>query len=159
MKKILSILILVSLQSGCQSVSEKKAPSNEEKSKNSDTIQIVARVDTAADKVVPASVPYSISWSDSLLKMYVLFSDNPLIKQSRKEEEWLFDQTIETDTAVYNRYQIGHDVSEEDGTSLRFITDQWVCLDTAKKLLYEYDDDGEKLNKWEPAIVLRKKKQ
>jgi hypothetical protein len=143
MKNIFLIFTLVAFIVGCQSKKEKKASL-----KNVDSFQTVTNVDTLDDNVTRTYITYSIPWSDSLLKMYIAFSENQLIKLSRKEEEWIFDQTIKTDTAVYNVYQIGHDVSDENGKNLRFITDQWIYLDTTKKLLYEYDVAKEKLNEW-----------
>ena len=39
-------------------------------------------------------------------------------------EEWIFDQTLHTDTETWYVCQIGHDIAHEDSTNLRFITDQ-----------------------------------
>src|ERR1043165_4761695 len=115
MKKIFSIFTLVIFLLGCQPANEKKAPLNQEKKGNADSFKIVTNVDTLDNNVTRTYITYSIPWSDSLLKMYIAFSDNELIKQSRNKEEYIFDQTIKTDTAVYDRYQIGHDVSDEGG--------------------------------------------
>lgn len=90
-------------------------------------------------------------WFDSLKEKYTLESKNELVRAAvsdKLSEEWLFDQVIETDTAKYFVYAIGHDVSEKDGSDLRFITDQWVYVDSSRRLLYEFDVDNERLVRW-----------
>ena len=67
------------------------------------------------------------------------------VKDSSIKEEWNFDQQIKTDTANYFVYQVGHDVSDKDGS--RFVTDSWIYADTVKRKLYEYQPDG-KLLSW-----------
>jgi hypothetical protein len=151
MKKIFPIFTLAIFMLACQNANEKKPSLTQEKWENADSFQIVTNVDTLDGNVIRTWKTYSISWSDSLLKMYIAFSDKELIKQSRNQEEYIFDQTIKTDTAVYDCYQIGHDVSDEGGANLRFITDQYVLLDTSKKVLYEYEGEEEKLHEWLPA--------
>ena len=148
MKNIFLIFALIVLIVGCQSKKEKKASLKQESKSNVDSFQTVTNVDTLDDNITITYKTYSISWSDSLLKLYIAFSNNPLVKQARKAEEWIFDQTLTTDTAVYNIYQIGHDVTDEGGANPRYVTDQWVYLDTIGKQLYEYNLSKERLDKW-----------
>lgn len=95
----------------------------------------------------------SSNWNQELITNYISKSNNPLIARSRNDssikEEWLFDRIENTDSAKYMIIQIGHDVSEEDGSMLRFVTDGWVYIDTPKKVLYEYDIANNCLLRWE----------
>ncbi len=91
------------------------------------------------------------SWKDSLLEAYVRLSGNEMIKSARQNkqlEEWLFDQAVHADTAEYLIYQVGHDVTDEGGTNPRFVTDQWVYIDTITRKLYEYDLPNDSLVAW-----------
>lgn len=97
-----------------------------------------------ADSVINSNNPAVVSknWIDSLLENYLLSSDNELVRaavDNKLSEEWLFDQFLDTDTAEYFIYQIGHDVADEGGINPRFVTDQWVYVDTIRRILYEYD--------------------
>ena len=67
---------------------------------------------------------------------------------SRDHEEWIFDRTEKTDTANYLIYQIGHDVSDKGNTNPRFVTDQWIYIDSLKNKLYEYDLPNDSLIEW-----------
>jgi len=84
------------------------------------------------------------SWFDSISVIYNKTTSNPLVRNAIKDrsmkEEWVFDQTIKTDTANYFAYQVGHDVVDGDGR--RFVTDSWIYIDTVKRRLYEYQPDG-----------------
>jgi hypothetical protein len=151
MKKIVLILTLVMLIIGCQSINENKVPIEKVRTENRDSLSVAAKVDSVTEKPNFNYPKVSIDWSDSLLLAYIAFSENELIRSARKshlKEEWLLDSTLQTDTAVYQIYQIGHDVADEGGENQRFVTDQWVYLDTLKKQLYEYDLPNECLNKW-----------
>jgi len=92
------------------------------------------------------------SWFDSAMKEWNKTSNNELVRSAFKDssinEEWDFDGIIKTDTANYFVYKVGHDFSDQDG--LRFITDAWIYVDTAKHKLYEYQIADEKLLEWEP---------
>jgi hypothetical protein len=89
--------------------------------------------------------------TDSLLQYYINHADNALIKsalRSRVSETWLFDQLVSTDSAKYLVYQVGHDVSDGGGRNKRFVTDQWVYIDSLTKRLYEYDLAKDSLSRW-----------
>ena len=91
------------------------------------------------------------AWKDSLIAHYVNNSHNTLIKLSLKNkihEEWLFDRAINTDTAKYFVFQIGHDESDEGENNQRFVTDQWIYIDSITKRLYEYDVANDSLSRW-----------
>lgn len=44
-----------------------------------------------------------------------------------------------SDSTNYYVYQIGHSVSEPDGTESRWIINQWIYIDSVTHILYEYD--------------------
>ena len=87
------------------------------------------------------------SWFDSISVIYSKTTSNPSVRNAIKDrsmkEEWVFDQSIKTDTANYFVYQVGHDVADGDGQ--RFVTDSWIYIDTVKRRLYEYQPDGKLL--------------
>ncbi len=85
---------------------------------------------------------------ESLLKKYISQSKNELIAHSRKNEMWLFDRTENADTAIYLVYQIGHDETDKGNTNPRFVTDQWIYIDSLNSKLYEYDLLNDSLIEW-----------
>lgn len=118
---------------------------------NSDraTISSLPNTDSAAKSDNAFIV--SKNWIDTLLNKYVLFSNNELVRAAVNDkisEEWLFDQFLNADTTKYFIYQIGHDVTDEDGANPRFVTDQWVYVDTVRRILYEYDLPNDSLIRW-----------
>lgn len=154
MKNLLSILAFIALIGGCQSANEGKTSLEKEEKLINDSFQAIDPTDRHDTVLVrPGSDLSSIdfSWTDYTLTKYIAFADSKLIKNARTshiQEEWLFDQTLQTDSAVYQIYQIGHDVTDEGSENARFVTDQWVYLDTTRKRLYELDMDTEELSEW-----------
>ena len=151
MKQLASILVLIILMAGCQDMNQKEA--------TPETIQI-STVDSApemiasegiSEKAVSELAEGDISWSDSLLKMYMAFASTEALKQAHTNNftlEWEYDNTLKTDSAVFDVYRIGHEISRDEGADTRFIVDQWIYLDTLRKQLYEYDAAVHKLSKW-----------
>ena len=95
--------------------------------------------------------PKTKNWYDDLIADYVKNSDNELIRISVKNKEnveWLLDRTEKTDSTNYYIFQIGQDVSEKDGSDLRFSTDGWIYVDSISKKIYEYDLPNESLMLW-----------
>ena len=91
------------------------------------------------------------SWIDSLIENYVFHSKNPLVAKSHNNkapEEWIFDQTIKTDTANFLVFQIGHDELDNGQRNKRFVTDKWIYIDSLTKRLYEYDIASDSLTLW-----------
>ncbi|MBF4472280.1 MULTISPECIES: hypothetical protein [Flavobacterium] len=91
------------------------------------------------------------NWYDDLIVDYIKKSDNKLIKSSLKNKErieWLLDRTEKTDSTNYYIFNIGQDVSEEDGTEPRFTSDGWIYIDSISKKIYEYDLPNDSLIVW-----------
>ena len=91
------------------------------------------------------------NWYDGLIADYIKKSDNKLIKTSLKNKErieWLLDRTEKTDSTNYYIFNIGQDVSEEDGSEPRFTSDGWIYIDSISKKIYEYDLPNDSLIVW-----------
>jgi outer membrane murein-binding lipoprotein Lpp len=148
MKVILYILTLMITTFGCEHT-------NKDNSANTNHDTLLSKKDSLAEKVDTAKINLtnnhsdtSKNWADSLIKNYIIHSDNKLIRLALKDkisEEWLFDQIIKTDTAKYFVFQIGHDVMDSGETNKRFITDVWVYIDSLTKTIYEYDLPNDRL--------------
>ena len=90
-------------------------------------------------------------WLPPLADSYINNTDNEAIKFAIEKwgdtvEEWSIDHMQLTDTGKYFILGIGHDVSDDEGT--RFITDEWLYVDTVKKLIYEYDLPNDQIIQW-----------
>ncbi len=77
-------------------------------------------------------------WEDSLIIDYIKHNKNEKLKYT-SNAEWLFDGMEKSDSTNYYVYQIGHSVSEPDGAESRWIINQWIYIDSATHILYEYD--------------------
>jgi hypothetical protein len=149
MKVTVYIVALVTLTLGCGQV-------NTDNSTNQDTLlskkgDVIVKVDTSKINLANNHSDTLKNWTDSLIKNYINYSDNKLIRLALKDkisEEWLFDQIIKTDTAKYFVFQIGHDVIDSGETNKRFITDSWIYIDSLTKKIYEYDLPNDRLIKW-----------
>ena len=89
-------------------------------------------------------------WTDLLIENYINHTTNELIRLALKNkisEQWIFDQTISSDTAMYLTFQIGHHVTD-NGANPRFVTDQWIYIDSITKKMYEYDLANDSLICW-----------
>jgi hypothetical protein len=90
-------------------------------------------------------------WYDVLIADYIKKSDNKLIKSSLKNKEridWLLDRTEKTDSTNYYVFNIGQEVSEEDGSNPRFTSSGWIYIDSISKKIYEYDLPNDSLIVW-----------
>ena len=144
MKLYTPLLLLLILSVAC------RQPSVPVKTKSQVTATAPAMPQAAV--TVKTLQPQSASkWFDSLSVVYNKTTRNELVRNAVADktlnEEWLFDQEIKTNTASYYRYQVGHDLTDADGS--RFITDAWIYVDTVKRRFYEQDAD-EKLLEWKP---------
>ncbi|WP_269222590.1 hypothetical protein [Flavobacterium sp. IMCC34518] len=91
------------------------------------------------------------NWYDDLIADYIRKSDNELIKSSLKNKErieWLLDRTEKTDSTNYYIFNIGQNVSEEDGSESRFTSNGWIYIDSISKKIYEYDLPNDSLIVW-----------
>ena len=151
MKQLASILVLIILMAGCQDMNKKEAPAENVQISTVDSAPQMIASEAVPEKAVSDLAEGEITWSDSLLKMYMAFANTETFKQAHTNNftlEWVYDNTVKTDTGVFDVYRIGHEISRDEGADTRFIVDQWIYLDTLKKQLYEYDAAANRLSKW-----------
>lgn len=91
------------------------------------------------------------AWVDTLVTSYVKNTTNNLVRYAithQLQESWILDDRKETDSATYWVFNVGHDVSEAGSKDPRYISDNWIYVDSLKRKLYEYDPANEKLLGW-----------
>ena len=155
MKKVLLVFTVTVLIIGCKPNPNKQTTVEKVKKDTSD-LAIDHAIDADSSQAPRQRVVTDLSlleldWSNTVLKMYMAFSDKPSLQLARKDnaaEDWIYDNTIRTDSAVFDVYRIGHDAAAADGSDSRYTIDQWVYIDTAKKQLYEYNRLDNKLTRW-----------
>jgi hypothetical protein len=143
MRKVSLVLVFVSFLS-CKKDETKSV---------SDDLQIeVNQKDTLETKKEnPGNKILSTDWQDDLIVDYIKNSEKDLIKihfKNNDKLQWILDSTEKNDSTQFYIYNIGVDVTDEDGSSLRFSSCGWVYLDSVKRKLYEYDLPNEKLIEW-----------
>ncbi len=125
---------------------------DETKSFSDDLQTVVNQKDTLKiKKEKPVNKITSTYWQDDLIVDYAKKSKNPLIQSALKDKkgfQWIFDRIEKNDSTQFYIYNIGIDVTDEDGSSLRFSSCGWVYLDSVKRKLYEYDLPNEQLIEW-----------
>jgi hypothetical protein len=147
--KVQLILTFATLVWGCNGPS-KKASDTKDTLTNPKITQPL-RQDTLTSNKEFKNFGISGKWTDSLLNNYILRTKNELIRlaiKSKLSEEWLFDQMVETDTAKYYSFRIGHDEADKGETNPRFVTDQWIYIDSLTKKVYEYGIANDSLVLW-----------
>lgn len=138
-KKIPVILILAIALTACNET-QKTTGSTQ----NSDSVGMIV-----SDQKMPATPPKEIvltsggqtpRWLAEVVMKYIRGTDNELIRlEGADSESWIIDKVEINDTGKYIFIQIGHSVAEEDGRDKRFVTDQWIGVDSATRTIYEYD--------------------
>lgn len=114
-------------------------------------VNVATQQDTITTEKDKPAQSITKTWADSLISDYIYHSNNTLIRLLVKDSttfEWMFDQTVTTDTAKYFTYQLGHEESDDNKQNLRFVTDQWIYIDSATRKLYEYDVANDTLTLW-----------
>jgi hypothetical protein len=143
MRKISYVLVFVSFFS-CKK--------DETKSVLDDLQTEVNQKDTLETKIEnPGNKILSTDWQDDLIVDYIKNSEKDLIKihfKNKDKLQWILDRTEKNDSTQFYIYNIGVDVTDEDGSSLRFSSCGWVYLDSVKRKLYEYDLPNEQLIEW-----------
>lgn len=113
--------------------------------------EVNQKVTLETKKENPGNKILSTDWQDDLIVDYVKNSEKDLIKMHLKNKDklqWILDRTDKNDSTKFYIYNIGVDVTDEDGSSLRFSSCGWVYLDSVKRKLYEYDLPNEQLIEW-----------
>jgi hypothetical protein len=88
----------------------------------------------------------TLKWYDSLVLDYIKHNENTKLRQVQADSleiEWKFDSMLQTDSIKFMAVRIGHTA---DG---RFITDDWVYIDSNKRQLYGYDFGTDSISLWQ----------
>jgi hypothetical protein len=142
MKNMIRLLIFVILAASCNQTQDAQnktsyESTHAEKSLMADSSPIKLTTDSLLSK--------NITWADSLLVKYLKQTKNELINSSRNDSipfEWIFDRKEDTDSATYLIFQIGHSFE------YKFITDEWLYIDSQTRKIYQYDLPNDKLVRW-----------
>ncbi len=79
-------------------------------------------------------------WLRAVVDRYLKGTKNEMIRLNGADSEsWMIDNIQTTDTGRYITIQIGRHVAEADGSEPRFVTDQWIGVDSGTRTIYEYD--------------------
>ncbi len=143
MRKVSLVLVFVSFLS-CKK-DETKSVSDDLK------IEVNQKDTLETKKENPGNKILSTDWQDDLIVDYIKNSEKDLIKihfKNKDKLQWILDSTEKNDSTQFYIYNIGVDVTDEDGSSLRFSSCGWVYLDSVKRKLYEYDLPNEQLIEW-----------
>lgn len=89
--------------------------------------------------------PAARPWYDSLIMGYINDNDELLVlaaQDNSMDIEWRFAGMVKTDSTEYMSFRIGHSAEN------RFVTDDWVYIDSAQKKLYGYDARRDSIMLW-----------
>src|SRR5688500_1443909 len=103
----------------------------------------VSTTETTAEDAEPAGA----AWYDSLITGYVNNSSNEQRKKAVADSiaiEWKYEGIAGTDSMQYMVFRIGHTVEN------RFITDDWLYIDSAGRRIFNYDRGKDSVTLWEP---------
>src|ERR1043165_4017103 len=85
-----------------------------------------------------------LHWYDSLVLDYIEHNENTALRQAQSDSlqiEWKFDGMIQTDSIEFMAFRVGH-------TTDRFITDDWVYIDSINRLVYGHDAGTDSISPW-----------
>jgi hypothetical protein len=107
----------------------------------------IQSVDSMAEKANQVDTIDGIGpqWANDLVLKYVKECNSEDMLAARNDSnpvEWMFDHVEPTDTAVYYVYHVGNDMQDH------FATIGWVYIDSAKRLIYQYDVAGDSIYLW-----------
>jgi len=84
-----------------------------------------------------------LDWCDDLIEDYVARSTDELLVLERKDTSvhfgWYLDRIENEFGKKYMIFHLGHEVSDEGNTNVRFVTNGWLYIDSLARKLYVYD--------------------
>ncbi len=105
--------------------------------------QAVQLPEAAAATEVQYPQGVQLEWCDDLIRDYINRSTDEMMVLERKDTsvhfEWMLDRTEIVDQKKYFVYHLGHVVTDEGNTNARFVTNDWLYLDSLNKKLFVYD--------------------
>lgn len=111
------------------------------------------------DSSVQNSATQQIDWINPLIEDYIQRSTNEMIVEDRKDTsnhfEWFLDRHDNVNGTNYMVYQLGHVVTDsglpgadEGEVNARFITYDWLYIDSLKRKLFVYDFATDGIVEW-----------
>lgn len=84
-----------------------------------------------------------LTWCDDLIRDYINRSTDELLELERKDTSvhfgWYLDRIESEFGKKYLIFHLGHEVSDEGNTNVRFVTNGWLYIDSLARKLYVYD--------------------
>jgi hypothetical protein len=84
-----------------------------------------------------------LKWCDDLILDYIARSKDELLLLERRDTsvhlEWYVDRVEIEFGKKYMIFHLGHLVSDEGNTNVRFVTNGWLYIDSLSRKLYVYD--------------------
>jgi hypothetical protein len=84
-----------------------------------------------------------LDWCNVLIRDYIARSTDELLVLERQDTsvnfEWYLDRTDNEFGKKYMIFHLGHEVSDEGNTNVRFVTNGWLYIDSLARKLYVYD--------------------
>ena len=84
-----------------------------------------------------------LDWCNDLISDYIARSTDELLVLERQDTsvhfEWYLDRTENEYGKKYMIFHLGHEVSDEGNTNVRFVTNGWLYIDILSRKLYVYD--------------------
>jgi hypothetical protein len=84
-----------------------------------------------------------LDWCDDLIRDYIARSKDELLALERQDTsvhfEWYVDRIENEHGKKYMIFHLGHEVSDEGNTNVRFVTNGWLYIDSLSRKLYVYD--------------------
>ena len=111
------------------------------------------------DTSVQTNVSQQADWINPLIEDYIQRSTNEMIVEDRKDTsihfEWFLDRHETVDGTNYMVYHLGHVVTDsglpetdEGEVNARFITYDWLYIDSLKRKLFVYDFATDGIVEW-----------
>lgn len=84
-----------------------------------------------------------LEWCNDLISDYLAQSTDELLLLERQDTsvhfEWYVDRVEKEFGKRYMIFHLGHKVSDEGNTNVRFVTNGWLYIDSLSRKLYVYD--------------------
>lgn len=84
-----------------------------------------------------------LDWCNDLIRDYIARSNDEFLTMERQDTsvhfEWYVDRIEEKNGKKFMIFHLGHEVSDEGNTNVRFVTSGWLYIDSLSRKLYVYD--------------------
>lgn len=137
----LTFLMFLLILNSCNSNSN--LPSSRSKDPAAKENDSVVKTDHAA--INDSSEDNIPAWCDTLIMQYIKRSNSELIQINRQDTSIHIQWMLDNKDSNFLVFHLGHDVSEPDGSDLRFATDGWLYIDSIRRTMFEYDVAGDTL--------------